>query len=133
MFYTYVSANVKMRSRLEIFLTTLDDYELVNLFKYRFDGFLDNSKQKVLTELKARNIDKDDIDKIIQDNKDEYAKRLETADTYVCPRCYSTKSITEKEEYPVVDLATFMIEKHHRQCQVCNYSADREKMARRQK
>ena len=109
---------------LASFIAALTDHELSIFFVYRFDDFLDNSKQKIIDEILARNLGKDEILKL-------YKAKLDSQEgnkIFQCPRCGSDKSDIETDLdqriAPGYRTKVIAIETHR--CRLCGYNPDKQ-------
>ncbi|MCG8699097.1 MAG: hypothetical protein MI922_13675 [Bacteroidales bacterium] len=74
------------------FLSKLTNSELATFISYRFESYLENSKQKILKEVQKRKLSYTDL-KVLYQNGIE----VPNVHDYACPRCNSTKYYTETE------------------------------------
>lgn len=77
-------------SKLLNFLKTLTDFELAQFYTYRYNQFLSSSKDKIVSELKERDMNIKDLDSYKQ-KKDVLNQKIR------CPKCHSSKFYTAAE------------------------------------
>jgi len=110
-------------SRLEEFIDTLEDFELLAFYKYRYNTFLRDSQVKIITEIENRGLNLKDIDVFITN-----AKNMGIDDDNYCPRCFSSKFYYANETERLYNSYYFIeIKNDFRTCLVCLYSQDKER------
>lgn len=109
--------------KIELFLTQLENFEVANFYKFKFDSFMPGSQNCILKELKKRNIDVNEIDKFTTPPKNY----LEAIDKdLICPNCLSNKYYNAKEQDSVTfGYATIDYNYDAKTCLVCSYSKDK--------
>ncbi len=109
-------------SKLKEFLEQLEDYELANFYKYRYDSFMPSSMEMIDTEIGNRKMDlsNDTLyqpDKIIEKNSQNY-----------CPRCLSSKFYLANElESTTFKYSTIEYTMDYKTCLVCLFSEEKNK------
>ena len=108
-----------MNIRLSVFLELLEDYELAFFYKYRFNSFMEGSRNKILKEFEKRNIRIDSIDEIIRKHINDNIEKNSNA----CPRCKSLKYYTVNDKKLKI-FKGFSYDKELIKyiCQVCGYT-----------
>lgn len=84
---------MERKNELENFLTRLSDHELSIFIGYRFDDFLEESKKKIISEAKKRNLTKEKIEQLS-------ITRLEIENndkSLICSQCGSSQTFTETD------------------------------------
>ena len=109
--------------KIELFLAQLENFEVANFYKFKFDSFMPSSQSCILEELKTRKISLHEIEKYTTPPK-TYLEAIDKA--LVCPRCLSDKYYNAKEK----DSATFSYvtvdyDYNAKTCLVCSYSKDK--------
>ncbi|MBI9056029.1 MAG: hypothetical protein JEY96_19565 [Bacteroidales bacterium] len=108
--------------RLQYFIDSLEDFELLAFYKYRFESFMKGSQEKILKELDKRDFSLDSIDTLIVKNK---KPESEIKDEY-CPRCYSKHFYLASEKDNItISYATVEINNRFKTCLVCLYSQEK--------
>jgi hypothetical protein len=78
---------------LESFMKSLEDFELANLYKFKFDTYSSAGKDKILNEIKSRGLTSADINSI-------YLKHIRPIDSKIrCKKCFSSKFISNKDRF----------------------------------
>lgn len=78
-------------SAIETFLQSLHDVELAFLYKYKYPGYFDRSKNAVLQELARRSL--------TAEKMNSYVERYEFNESNTgCPRCNSGAAIVQEVE-----------------------------------
>jgi hypothetical protein len=106
-------------SKLIHFLKTLDDFELAQFYRYRYNQFMPRSKEKILAELNDRAMKINELE--------HYTKKENISNEKSrCPRCHSTKFYTaiERETLEFVR-STIEVNEYYKTCLVCLYSAEK--------
>lgn len=108
---------------LDKFLSTLTDHELAIFSAYRYNTFLEHSRQKITLEIKRRQLSREQLD--------EYFKLKlptnESTQQRSCPRCGSNNFITETDyhEKPVSEFSSAEIATDTRRCRICGLNTDK--------
>ncbi len=110
-------------SRLQEFIDTLEDFELLALYKYRYDSFMKGSQQKIMVEIEKRGLQLNKLDVIIAKSK---GSDNEIHESICCPRCYSRK-FYHAHETDLISIKEygFEISNDFKTCLVCLYSQDK--------
>jgi len=111
-------------SKLQNFISNLDNTELASLYHFRFNSFMKNSKKIILNELKNRNIKEYQIEKYLP----KLNKKIEREITEgkVCPKCYSNKFYDSNEiENITIKFETIEYLENYKTCLICLYSQDK--------
>ena len=110
-------------SRLQEFIDTLEDFELIAFYKYRYDSFMEGSQQKIMAEIEKRGLHLDKIDEIIGKSK---GSDYEIQESICCPRCYSRKFF-HSDETDLISIKEYGFEVNNdfKTCLVCLYSQDK--------
>lgn len=115
---------MKKSGYLDVFLKSLSNHELVLFVHYRMDGFILDSKERILNELNHRNIHENQkmqfLERPIHKHKPD--------DTRFCTRCGSTRFDTETDyEYRMAGrYSTKKMALDTRRCQICGYNPEKE-------
>lgn len=108
-------------SKLLNFLKTLTDFELAQFYKYRYNQFLPNSKDKIVSELKERDMNIMDLDSYKQKKHISNQKTL-------CPKCHSSKFYTASERETIEFVrSTIEVDEYYKTCLVCLFSEEKPK------
>lgn len=100
---------------LDKFLQSLTDKELAFFFEYRRNEFMQSSKNKIILELKSRNLTDARIANLI--------KPIKEIDLEHCSRCGSNKFEQIKEtELRGSGFGGYEVEIFSRKCRVCGYN-----------
>ncbi|MDX1828621.1 MAG: hypothetical protein R3342_03650 [Lutibacter sp.] len=111
-------------SELKKFLHDLEDFELASFYHFRFNSFMKNSKEKILNELKSRNIKEYQIDKYLLKLNEKI--ELEIEEGKVCPKCYSDKFYNSTEiENITIQFETIRYSENYKTCLICLHSQDK--------
>lgn len=112
-------------SKFENFINNLSDHELAIFYGYRYLGFLDSSKEKIIDEIKKRNLSREKLKslqdkKIISDSKEEKIS---------CERCGSNKLFieTDYKEIPISEFSSAEIAMDSYRCRLCGFNAQKTK------
>ncbi|HLV40749.1 MAG TPA: hypothetical protein VKY37_00590 [Brumimicrobium sp.] len=106
-------------SKLQTFLDELTDSELISFYNYRYEQFMELSKDKIDSELIKRGIQKEDFDQFKVDILSNTEGR--------CPRCGSQKFYNSEEiETITYSIASLDLEVDYKTCLICLYSEDKE-------
>ena len=109
-------------SVLENYIVDLEDFELLALYKYRYDTFMKNSQKKIVTEIHKRNLDLKHIDDYISKAK---GRDEELKNSVCCPRCYSRKFYLASEvDWKYSRYYSYKVTNDFKTCMVCLYSQD---------
>lgn len=110
-------------SKLQTFLDSLEDYELLALYKYRYESFMKGSKSKIIGTIKKRKLNIEEIDEHIERAK---CTAGEIKDSVCCPRCYSRR-FYHKNELDKIHNAYYYIEitNSFRTCIICCFSQEK--------
>ena len=105
---------------LTSFLQQLSNTELAYFYKYRFNDFLEGSKQKILNEFRGRSINPAESDRIIEQ---QTVKDTVQEGKFIFPRCKSDKYYVNKEKKLWMNDDELMIEYDDFSdvCLVCGY------------
>ncbi len=110
-------------SELDNFISSLSDHELAIFFGYRYDSFLENSKKKIETEIRKRNLSSEKLKSLID------AKLINESikESISCPRCGSYKLFieTDYKEIPVSEFSSAEVAMDSHRCRLCGYNADK--------
>lgn len=102
----------------EKFIKSLSDHELAKLIGYRYDEFMSNSKEILLSETQKRNLDKKQLI--------EYFEKPFDSENYKekCPRCGSDRLFaeTDYEQYARRAFDTVEVTIETNRCRICNYN-----------
>ncbi len=110
-------------SSLQNYIRALEDFELLALYKYRYDTFMKRSRNKIMTEIKNRNLNLEQIDDYINKAK---GTDVELKNSDCCPRCYSRKSYQAKEkDWVHYRYLSYEITNNFKTCMICLYSQDK--------
>lgn len=82
-------------SRVKIFLTELDDYELAYFAKFKLLTYMKETQSEIKKYLNERNLTESNIDQLISENP----KSKLDDNKMRCPRCYSDKIRKNKVEW----------------------------------
>ena len=74
-------------TKLEKILEQYEDFELAFLVKYKFNSYLETSKQAITSELSKRELTKEKLENLIA----KYEHQRFHDSLLRCPRCFSTK------------------------------------------
>jgi hypothetical protein len=103
---------------LELFLKDLSDSELAVFISYRFEDFLENSRQRIINEVKQRGLNQKDL-------KQLYDKGLHVdADSNVCcPQCGSDRFFLETV-YELVQrkYGSYEVAVESNRCRICGFN-----------
>ena len=111
-------------NEFEKFISRLSDHELAIFVKYRYDGFLAGSKEKIDKELKHRKLSADKLENYLKGklnlNGGEDARK--------CLRCGSGKlfSETSYQEIPFNEFSSLEVASETHRCRLCGFNADKE-------
>lgn len=110
-------------SRFQEFIDSLEDFELLAFYKYRYDTFMEGSQQKIIAEVQKRGLHLDKVDDFIAKSK---GTDSEIRESICCPRCYSRKFFhsDEKDLISIKDYG-FEVSNDFKTCLVCLYSQDK--------
>ena len=110
-------------SKLQTFLDDLEDYELLALHKYRYETFMEGSKNKILGEIDKRGLNLESTDDMIRNAKctDE-----EINESICCPRCHSRRFYHKDELDQIYNPYYYTeISNSFKTCLICYYSQDK--------
>ena len=111
-------------SEFDSFIKNLSDHEFVIFVSYRYNGFLQKSKEKLKKEIKKRSLSPNEIEiyrsKKVDHNSEDKLK--------ICLRCGSEKLFVETdfEENPICELSSVEISIDTYRCRLCGYNPDKE-------
>lgn len=111
-------------SRVKDFVETLEDFELLAFYKYRYDTFLRDSQVKIMAEIERRGLSLKDVD-IYSVNAEKSVKA--DNDSY-CPRCFSSKfyHANEMDWLRISSYYSIEVTNDFKTCLVCLYSQDKQ-------
>ena len=72
-------------------LSELEDFELAFIYKYRYDSFLEKTKNLIIRELESRNLKENQINSLINSRLEESKKKPAEDKVIRCPRCTTQK------------------------------------------
>lgn len=108
---------------LDHFLADLSDSELAIFIAYRFDDFLDNSKQKIIAEVDKRKLTHAQIKELFNNGIPTNADS-----DYLCPRCSSPRFHVETDyELKHHQYSSYEIAIETNRCQLCGFNPDKSK------
>ena len=103
---------------LDIFLENLNDSELAAFIAYRFEDFLDNSRQKIVREIKKRELTHSDL-KILFDK----GLQIDTESNITCPQCGSDRFYIETDyELRQRKYGSYEIAVDSNRCRICGFN-----------
>lgn len=111
-------------SEFEKFINRLSDHEFAIFVKYRYDGFLAGSKEKIDQELKNR--------KLTADKLESYSKEELNSDggegPQKCLRCGSAKLFRETsyQEIPFNEFSSLEVASETQRCRLCGFNPGKE-------
>ena len=113
------------KSELEEFLTDLSDHELSVFVGYRYYGFIEESREKIVKEVKHRNLISAQLEKYFNEKLNQKSAQK----TSLCKRCGSEKLFNEKdfELQPRMKYLTAEVEIETKRCRLCNFNPAKEK------
>jgi hypothetical protein len=82
-------------NKTEQILEKFEDFEIAFIYKYKYEGYMENSRKAIDTEIRNRNLDKVKLESLIQ----EFGNKKNEDGILHCPRCYSTKIAKDPVEY----------------------------------
>lgn len=108
---------------LDNFISSLSDHELAIFIRYRSDGFLSNTKEKIDAEVKRRNLTLAQLELYANEKlniKSEGKKKR-------CPRCGSERLFEESNytEIPFTEFSSLEIISNTNRCRLCGYNSDK--------
>lgn len=106
-----------METSLTTFIEALEDWQLATFYKFRFDEFMPDSKEKISIELNKRNIRIKDIDYIIS----KYQIEPNPNSPNFCPRCKSNFFFIDKAK---ITFKGAQWDNDILICQICGYKRD---------
>lgn len=109
---------------LNTFLSSLSNSELATFIAYRFDDFLDNSKQKIIKEVKKRNLSITDLKHLYEKGITDNNTDLNSA----CPNCGSSKFILETDfELRQKNYGSYEVAVESNRCRICGFNPAKSK------
>ena len=118
--FSYIDA----MSALTDFLLELTDHELAAFYHFRYEQFMQGSKDKILKELENRSIHVGSIPDYLERNDSDKHKIIEND---LCPRCMSSKFYTSHEvETITYSYASVDLDVDYKTCLVCLFSEEKE-------
>lgn len=111
-------------SNLEVFLSKLTNHELSIFIGYRYNGFMEGSKEKIKKEAAQRNLSTEEIKRFL---KTQIASKLETSNIS-CQKCGSQRLFIETDYEDVVRFQYLTAEMaiDTNRCRLCGYNPDKE-------
>ncbi len=111
-------------SELDNFISSLSDHELAIFFGYRYDRFLDKSKEKIDKEIKKRNLSSEKLKSLL----DTKLNNESIKDIRNCPRCGSNKLFieTDYKEIPISEFSSAEVAMDSYRCRLCGYNANKQ-------
>ena len=107
-------------SRLEDKLKDYEDFELAFMLRYKTSNYMESTLTTILKELQNRGINKQSIiDDLVSDKLNS---EKEAFSDKICPRCTSTKILSDKE--PIKDSKSILESPKytdHKICAVCGW------------
>ena len=112
-------------SDLEKFISGLSDHELSIFVGYRYYGFISESREKIITEVKKRNLTSTQLEKYFNERLNQNSVEKSN----LCSKCGSEKVFTEKdfEQQPRMTYLTTEVEIETKRCRLCNFNPAKEK------
>ena len=111
-------------SKLENFISNLDNTELASFYHFRFNSFMKNSKKIILNELKNRNMKEYQIEKYLPKLTEKIEREI--TDKKICPKCYSNKFYDSTEiEKITIEFETIEYSENYKTCLICLYSQEK--------
>ncbi|WP_139957805.1 hypothetical protein [Flavicella sediminum] len=111
-------------SKLENFLSNLEDFELASFYHFRFNSFLKYSKKIILNELKRRNIEELEVNKYLPVTNEKIEEDIIAEK--ICPKCYSNKFYSSNEtESILIKFETYDYSEKYKTCLICLYSQEK--------
>jgi hypothetical protein len=106
------------------FIGSLTDHELAILVKYRYQGLLENSKQKINEEVKNRNLSISELNRY----SSEKLNTKSAKGSKQCLRCGSEKWFEEHEysEKPFNEFSSVEVVTDSYRCLLCGYNPFKE-------
>lgn len=83
-------------SDLDKILKDYKDFELAFLVKYKLTNYSDSTLEKIYGEIKLRNLNSSDLEKLISE---KLKIDIKNHDFKICPRCTSDKILSSREDY----------------------------------
>ncbi len=113
---------MKGKSEFDKFLEGLTDHELSIFITYRYYGFLENSRKKIMDEIKKRKLTKEQLIELHTQPLNLEIK------TKLCQRCGSDKVFTETdiEQKPTRTNMTREVAIDTTRCRLCGYNPAKE-------
>ncbi|MFA8435332.1 MAG: hypothetical protein ACEPOZ_12510 [Marinifilaceae bacterium] len=103
---------------LNKFLSSLDDTELSIFIAYRFEDFLDRSRNKISAEVKRRKLNKSDLKKLL-----EKGLPANTQNPFACPQYNSSRfSIETDYELRQKNYGSYEVAVETNRCQLCGFN-----------
>lgn len=101
---------------IESFIKSLEDFELANLYKFKYDTYSSSGKERILIEIKSRGFTIEDINAL-------YLNHIKPIDGKIrCKKCFSSKFISSRERlYVTEDEFSSMADKYYEKyvCAIC--------------
>lgn len=110
-------------SKFENFITNLTDHELAIFARYSYHGFLKKSKGRIDKEIKKRKLSAVKLERYSREKL-----TVESAEeSNQCPRCGSTKRITETDfwEIPFSEFSSVEMASDSNRCQLCSFNLEK--------
>lgn len=111
-------------SKLQDFLTQMNDHELASFYTYRYNEFMKTSKEKIEAEMAVRGMTPENLNDYysIPQNAKELIDQKE-----ICPRCYSAKFYDSNELESInYSYASVEISVNYKTCLLCLHSPEKE-------
>ena len=109
-----------MYDDLNTFISNLTDNELATFVAYQFEELLDNSKQKIIKEVKRRNLSSDDLKRLYHQG---ISHGNDNRRRGVCPQCGSNKFFVETDyELRQKDYGSYEVAVESNRCRICGFN-----------
>ncbi|MEJ2104946.1 MAG: hypothetical protein P8X47_10270 [Ignavibacteriaceae bacterium] len=99
----------------------LSDIELAKFVKYRLHDFLENSKQKIIEEVKVRNLTNEDLDNLF-----DLTINTENETGFICEQCGSSRFYKETD-YELVQKSygSYEVAVESNRCRICGLNPNK--------